>query len=294
MSYELYHHGIRGQHWGVRHGPPYPLKGGNFIQKKYKAYRKRKSIHDINNKRHFDQTISTKDTLATLSYDPNRTKNTDMFYAAYKPLDKHQYNALFNKKISTTLYDDDGNAIGTGDYYKYRIKNKVNTDMKIASEDSGAKAFRNLYKNDRDFYNFVTDPDRMQAQFVTSKYKFRGYREARKSLEKIRSGDKEPTADDLQKVYRMFNYVIPADGGGNTRVGKDVATQRAKLFKALKEAGYGGLLDTNDAIYGGFKATAPVIVFDMENVTLQDIGRVSASDKKISELAFLGRKVLGL
>lgn len=25
---ELYHHGISGQKWGVRHGPPYPLKNG--------------------------------------------------------------------------------------------------------------------------------------------------------------------------------------------------------------------------------------------------------------------------
>lgn len=22
---ELYHHGIKGQHWGVKNGPPYPL-----------------------------------------------------------------------------------------------------------------------------------------------------------------------------------------------------------------------------------------------------------------------------
>ena len=26
---ELYHHGIKGQKWGVRNGPPYPLKGAN-------------------------------------------------------------------------------------------------------------------------------------------------------------------------------------------------------------------------------------------------------------------------
>jgi hypothetical protein len=25
-KYELYHHGIKGQKWGVRNGPPYPLE----------------------------------------------------------------------------------------------------------------------------------------------------------------------------------------------------------------------------------------------------------------------------
>ena len=35
MEYELYHHGIKGQQWGVRNGPPYPiedrvLKKGTF------------------------------------------------------------------------------------------------------------------------------------------------------------------------------------------------------------------------------------------------------------------------
>lgn len=34
---ELYHHGIRGQKWGVRNGPPYPLKAGNHSASERKA-----------------------------------------------------------------------------------------------------------------------------------------------------------------------------------------------------------------------------------------------------------------
>lgn len=216
-----------------------------------------------------------------------------MFYATHKKLDQHQYNALFNRSIPKPIYDERGNSLGTGMFLKWRIKNTTTSDLKIASEDSGAEAFRQLYKRDRDFYNFVTDPARMQSHFVADKYKFRGYREARKALEKLRSG-KTPTADELQTIYRMFNYVIPSDGGGDQRRAKDVLTQRAKFFKNLQEAGYGAVLDTNDAIYGGFKATSPVIVFDQSKVVLSGVEQTKMSEKRFSELVMVGRKVLGI
>ena len=270
---ELSHHGILNQKWGVRHGPPYPLGGGDYSAAQRKAIRnKRKSGNSIYNKRHFDEVLKAdKTTLSTLSYDRDRTKNTDMFYATHNVLDKHQYNALFNRPIPQTIYDENGNAIGTGNFMKYRIDNSLKKDIKVASEDSGAEVFRELFKKDRDFYN----------------------REVRQVLEKMKSGDYTPTADELQVVYRMFNYVIPYDGAGDARKGKDVTTQRTKFFKALKEAGYGAVLDTNDAIYGGFKAKSPVIVFDMEQVVPKDVYRTKMIDQKFSDLVLVGRKILG-
>lgn len=293
---ELHHHGILGQKWGVRNGPPYPLGGGDYTPAEKKAiYEKRKKGNRIYNKKHFDEVLKAdKTTLSTLSYNKDRTKNTDMFYATHDKLDKHQYNALFNKKIPQTLYDENGNVIGTGTFMKYRIDNSIKNDIKVASEDSGAEIFRSLYKKDRDFYNFVTDEKRMQSYFVSDKYKFKGYRETKYVLQKMKKPDYTPTADDLQTVYRMFNYVIPYDGQGNAREGKDVYTQRTKFFKACKDAGYGAVLDTNDAIYGGFKAKSPVIVFDMEQVIPKDIRRTTMSEQKVSQLVLAGRKALGV
>lgn len=290
----LSHHGILGQKWGTRHGPPYPLGGGAYSITERKAiYKARKHPNSIYNKKHFDTVLKKdKTTLRTLSYDKDRTKNADMFYAAHKELDKHQYNALFNRKISMPIYDSNGNNIGTGESWKFKIDNKIKNDLKVASEDSGAKEFLKLYSKDRDFYNFVTDPSRMESHFVKDKYKFKGYREAKQSLDKLKNPEYIPTDTDIKTIYRMFNYVIPSDAGGNQRMAKDVATQRAKFFKSLKESGYGAVLDTNDAIYGGFKATSPIIVFDMEQIISKDIRETTLVDKEFSALVLAGRKAL--
>lgn len=293
---ELYHHGILKQKWGVRNGPPYPLRGGDYTPAQRKAIsNKRKSGNSIYNKKHFDEVLKAdKTTLSTLSYDKDRTKDTDMFYATHNSLDKHQYNALFNRPIPQPVYDKNGKQIGTGAFMKYRIDNSLKTDLKVASEDSGAKIFMGLYKRDRDFYNFVTDPDRMQSYFVKDKYKFKGYREAADVLKKMKDPEYTPSADDLQTVYRMFNYVIPYDGSGNSWKGHDVYVQRTKFFEACKDAGYGAVLDTNDAIYGGFKAKSPIIIFDMEQVIPKDVYRTKVSEQKFSTLVLIGRKALGL
>lgn len=292
---EIYHHGILNQKWGVRNGPPYPLSGGQYSKSEKQAvYKERKKKNSIYNKKHFDTVISQKDKVSTLSYDKDRTKNTDYIYAAYKKRDKQLYKAMFNKPINEVTIDENG-SVKSNKVLKYSINHKVLNDMKVASEDSAAETFRNLYQKDRDFYNFVTDDTRMKSMFVNSKYIYKGYREARDVIEKMKkSQDYVPTADELQKVYRMFNYVIPNDGGGDARKARDIQNQRNKFFKALEAQGYGALLDTNDAIYGSFKAEAPVIIFNMKNLVIEDAKRVSTADKTYSSLATAGRKALHL
>lgn len=293
---DLQHHGILGQKWGKKNGPPYPLGGGDYSKtEQTEIYKARKKKNSIYNKKHFDEVLeSDKTTLSTLSYDKDRTKDTDMFYATHTFADKEQYNALFNRKLPPSVTDSDGNPLGTSTGYKFRITNKLAEDIKVASEDSGAKSFMDLYSKDRDFYNFVHDPSRMESHFVQDKYKFEGYREAKTVLDKLQKPDYKPTDTDIKTVYRMFNYVLPSDAGGDTRRAKDIATQRAKFFKELSKEGYGAVLDTNDAIYGGFKAKSPVIVFDMEKIIPDRIYETSSTSKKFSSAVVVGRRLLGV
>lgn len=268
----------------------------------YGAYKLRshKIAQTVEYKRNVDTILKKGTTLTTLSYDADRTKGADMFFATHKKLDQHQYNALFNKPIKEYLKDDAGNVTGSHFITKFKIKNKVLQDMNVASETSAAKHFAKLINEDSDFKRFVLDANGMESHFVESKYKFKGYREAKEALDKIRQPGYNATQDDWQKVYRMFNYVIPSDGkkeGLSADAIKarasDVKSQREKFFGQMKKAGYGALLDTNDSIYGGFKASSPVIVFDQDSIAFAGADRTTKMSKIPSAWILAARRAIG-
>lgn len=295
MDRYLAHHGILGQRWGQRNGPPYPLKGGSYTvteKEALKAARKKK--YSRYNKKHYDEVLEKGTVFRTLSVDPDRTKNTDMFFASHTKADIDHYKEFFDKKVPTPLFDEHGNNIGTGMYYKYSIQNAAAKDMKVASEDSGANAFRKLYENDRDFYNFVTDPDRLRQRFEDGVHKISpGYAKARSAMNRMQNPDYVPTDKDLDYVYRVFNHAIPSDGQGNARHAKDVATQRAKFFNQLQKDGYDAVLDTNDALYNTVQAQSPVIVFNMDAIIPQGAYRTTMTEVYKSKAFTAGRRLLG-
>lgn len=295
MDNYLAHHGILGQKWGKRNGPPYPLKGGSYSrteQKAIKAARKKK--YSRYNKKHYDEVLQKGTTFKTLSFNPNRTKDTDMFFASHTKADVDHYKEFFDKPAPMPLYDSDGNEIGTGMFYKYSIQNKAVRDIKVASEDSGAKAFRNLYENDRDFYNYVTDPNRLRSRFEDGVHKLSPeYMSARSAMDKMADPKYIPTDNDLNNAYRIFNHAIPSDGNGNARHAKDVATQRAKFFNELKKNGYDAVLDTNDALYNTVQAQSPVIVFNMESIIPDSVYRTTMSEVYKSKALTMGRRFIG-
>lgn len=298
MSYYIKHHGILGQKWGKQNGPPYPLKGGDYsAEETRKIRRKRLDPNSIYNKRHFDETLKADKTkLQTLSFNKDRTQGVDMFYASHKMLDNNVYKALLNQPVPKDILDENGNKIGTEKIYRFSIKNKLNSDIKVASEDSAAKIFGDLYKENRDFYNFVTEPDRMMKYFDQKRLGIQGYREAKGVLDKMTSNpDYMPTAKDIRTVYRLFNYVIPYDGGGSdSRGAADVLNQRTKFFSKLKDAGYGACLDTNDSIYNSLHAASPIIVFDMEQVIPDEVLNTGFSDRAVGIASIAFRKTFGV
>jgi hypothetical protein len=62
--------------------------------------------------------------------------------------------------------------------------------------------------------------------------------------------------------------------------------QRQKFFSKVKANGYDGILDTNDALYGGYKAEYPVIIVNQESMLPPSVMRTSASSVVASKAIF--------
>lgn len=294
----LAHHGILGQKWGTRNGPPYPLKGGSYTRTELEAiqYVRDKKPNSIYNKKHFDKMIDAGTELQTLSFDPNRTKDTDVFFATYDKHDRDRYMSRFNRPMPPILKDENGKFLGVNLTCKYNNLNAAKKGIKVASEDAQNEVIRDLWENNRDFYNFVMDPERLYSHPYAGKRheRFKDFREANRTLEALHNG-KEPTDKDLNTIGRLINYAIPlSDDTMDPRMAKDVKTQQKKFFNKLKEKGYGAILDTNDSMYGGLKANAPVIVFDMDALIPQETMQTTYIDVIGSTILDRGRDILGL
>lgn len=63
-SNELYHHGVQGQKWGVKHGPPYPLDSSVSTGERLRA---QKNVNKLVNKKYSSKQQASEDVAKKLS-----------------------------------------------------------------------------------------------------------------------------------------------------------------------------------------------------------------------------------
>ena len=297
-NYALYHHGIKGQRWGIRR---FQKKDGSLTpagKKRYdestvgpKKTKHRLALEERYKKQGYSQeesevlakrwdriekvmlgtaavTVAACGAYAANKYIKNRT---DGLIKAGGKLQRIE-GADTKGKLHDVFYASEGEH--DNQRYKgllgmtrknqrghaYLMELEASKDIRVASKEKAAKVFEDLYKNDPEFRLSVRDNVRQH---------FGG---------KNKVDPSNLSKRNIRKMYENFNaglIDIRIEGSGAD----------TKFYKQLKKAGYGAIQDINDMKYSGYKAKNPLIIFDnsRKNVMVKSMSELTDTNAIVKD-----------
>ena len=288
---ELYHHGIKGQKWGVRR---YQFADGSYTPAGKKRYQNTQSTTSLINMKvnELTRTMATQvtgkqyvDTCSKKGTTFSRIQTSKdfenfAFYATYKKSDVDKYLGLFGKNLTSRADSDarraekQANASGSdadlaiakqlrskSDNMKvYQLKIDATKKLKIPSDENAGHITANLLR-EPDFKKNVS------ASIEDSKAKMRRpiqqilFKQAQNALNKDPS---RMTKSEKVAIYKALNLSLTNHNS------QEIAAQN-RFYSELKKKGYNALLDYNDKEYSSYHAKRPMIVFDTDSVRLQSV-----------------------
>lgn len=301
---ELYHHGIKGQKWGVRR---YQYLDGTLTPAGVKRYKSqngskissimsmkvsqmaKKAATLITGRQYVDGYLKKGTTFARIQTSKDFEKFA--FYATYKKKDQDKYLGLFGKNLkSRAEYDakraeKEANASGSeadllnakslrdrADNIKvYQLKIDAEKKLKIPSDENAGDITTKLLK-ETEFKNNV------RASIEDSKEKMRRptqqipFKQAQNAL------NKEPdkmTSSEKIAVYKALNLSLVNHNP------QEIKAQN-RFYSELRKKGYDALLDYNDKQYSSYHAKRPMIVFNTDAVALKSV--TEANPKIVDKL----------
>lgn len=170
----------------------------------------------------------------------------DTFYASLKKNkgDVKKYIGLYGK----TLFDKHGRA--------FNKTIEAVQDIRVAGRKEASKITEELFKNDSAFRNAVIEQAKNDLGFMKSPGQAKLLGKARKAIS---------TGKFDTNVYDYINERLTVDPEGIGR----------KLYSALKEKGYGAIVDMNDRAYSGYNTKRPLIVFDNSKTVVKAVEELS-------------------
>lgn len=294
---ELYHHGVKGQKWGVRRyqyadGTLTPAgkkrynntssqNGKNkvtYIMSQKVSYVVKSAQTQITGKQYVDTYLKQGTTLARIQ--TSETFENFAFYATYKKADTDKYMGLFGKNLSTRAASEAKRAEkisnATGDAEDIakaqQLRNKADTmkvyqlklestrKLKVPSDENAAHITANLLK-EKEF------KDNVVASIVDSKERIRRPQQQilfRQAENALRKDPAKMTKSEKVAVYKALNLSLVNHNA------QEIAAQN-RFYSELKKKGYNALLDYNDKEYSSYHAKRPMIVFDVDSVRLKSV-----------------------
>lgn len=292
---ELYHHGVKGQKWGVR---KYQYADGTLTPAGKKRYNSKsdgsvsisvvmeqKVKYVVNNaktqitgKQYVDGYLKQGTTFKRIQ--TAKEFENFAFYATYKKSDSDKYMGLFGKNLASRAEKDarkaEKLAEATGDPFDiknakalrdrsddmkvYQLEIKSTAKLRVPSDENAAHITANLLKEKKFKDNVI-------ASIVDSKEKMKRpqqqilFRQAENALKK--APDRMTNSEKIA-VYKALNLSLVNHNK------QEIAAQN-RFYSELKKKGYNALLDYNDKEFSSYHAKRPMIVFDTDSVKLQSV-----------------------
>lgn len=293
----FYHHGIKGQKWGVRR---YQYADGSLTPQGKKRYyamqdpnviKKVSSLSgmkvselanmaktQITGKQYVDTYLAKGTTFSRIQTSKNFENYA--FYATYKQHDSNEYMGLFGKNLKDRAKAEAKSAekiakktqnetdMATAKELKnrsdnlkvYQLKISSTKKLKVPSDENASHITASLLKEKR----FKDD---VAASISDSKEKMRRpsqqllFNQAQNAMKKDPS---KLTSSEKIAIYKALNLSLTNHNP------QEVAAQN-RFYQELKKKGYNALLDYNDKEYSSYHAKRPMIVFDTDSVKLQAV-----------------------
>ena len=247
----LYHYGVKGMKWGIRHDPERVgrSRGSAKSKKNKKGLTKATKIflgaaavtgmgaaavyfggrYMQNGRLAADNILKAGTTLKQVTMHPENVKNGETVYIASRTKDALNYRVKWGKE--TELVGDIFNP-QFKETFKDTVETKVTKDIKVAGLKTGEKVFNDLYKTDKEFAKKADDIFDQYSRALGNNNK-----------------------------WEVFNTIAPLRNPKNP---KEMTPGYKEFENALRKRGYHGFADVNDRKNSGYNTQAHIL-FDYKD-----------------------------